>query len=219
MLTLCPFVRKCSIMSLRNEIMSQAQESQPASAQNNGGKKLRNEMNLIWVDLEMTGLDPETDRIIEVAVVVTDANLNMLAEGPVYAIHQSDAILNGMDAWNKGTHGRSGLIDRVKASNITEAMAEDALIDFLIDYVPKGKSPMCGNTICQDRRFMAKTMPRLEAFFHYRNLDVSTLKELARRWKPELIDGFKKQQKHTALADIMESIDELKYYREHFIRV
>ena len=124
-----------------------------------------------------------------------------------------------MDAWNKGTHGRSGLIDRVKASNITEAMAEDALIDFLIDYVPRGKSPMCGNTICQDRRFMAKTMPRLEAFFHYRNLDVSTLKELARRWKPELIDGFKKQQKHTALADIMESIDELKYYREHFIKV
>lgn len=142
-----------------------------------------------------------------------------LAEGPVYAIHQSDAVLNGMDAWNKGTHGRSGLIDRVKASNITEAMAEDALIDFLIDYVPRGKSPMCGNTICQDRRFMAKTMPRLEAFFHYRNLDVSTLKELARRWKPELIDGFKKQQKHTALADIMESIDELKYYREHFIKV
>ncbi len=199
--------------------MSQAQESQPASAQNKGGKKLRSEMNLIWVDLEMTGLDPETDRIIEVAVVVTDANLNVLAEGPVYAIHQSDAVLNGMDAWNKGTHGRSGLIDRVKASNITEAMAEDALIDFLIDYVPKGKSPMCGNTICQDRRFMAKTMPRLEAFFHYRNLDVSTLKELARRWKPELIDGFKKQQKHTALADIMESIDELKYYREHFIKV
>jgi len=199
--------------------MSQAQESQPVSAQNNGGKKLRNEMNLIWVDLEMTGLDPETDRIIEVAVVVTDADLNVLAEGPVYAIHQSDAVLNGMDAWNKGTHGRSGLIDRVKASNITEAMAEDALIDFLIDYVPRGKSPMCGNTICQDRRFMAKTMPRLEAFFHYRNLDVSTLKELARRWKPELIDGFKKQQKHTALADIMESIDELKYYREHFIRI
>ena len=176
-------------------------------------------MNLIWVDLEMTGLDPETDRIIEVAVVVTDANLNVLAEGPVYAIHQTDAVLNGMDAWNKGTHGRSGLIDRVEASNITEAMADDALIDFLIDYVPRGKSPMCGNTICQDRRFMAKTMPKLEAFFHYRNLDVSTLKELARRWKPELIDGFKKQQKHTALADIMESIDELKYYREHFIRI
>lgn len=199
--------------------MSQAQESQPASTQNNGSKKLRNEFNLIWVDLEMTGLDPETDRIIEVAVVVTDPDLNVLAEGPVYAIHQSDAVLNGMDAWNKGTHGRSGLTDRVRASNITEAMAEDALIEFLIDYVPKGKSPMCGNTICQDRRFMAKTMPKLEAFFHYRNLDVSTLKELARRWKPGLIDGFKKQQKHTALADIMESIDELKYYREHFIRL
>ncbi len=199
--------------------MSQAQESQPASAQNNDVKKSRSEFNLIWVDLEMTGLDPETDRIIEVAVVVTDANLNVLAEAPVYAIHQSDAVLNGMDAWNKGTHGRSGLIERVKASNVTEAMAEDALIEFLIDYVPKGKSPMCGNTICQDRRFMAKTMPKLEAFFHYRNLDVSTLKELARRWKPELIDGFKKQQKHTALADIMESIDELKYYREHFIKL
>lgn len=199
--------------------MSQAQESQPASAQNNGGKKLRNEMNLIWVDLEMTGLDPETDRIIEVAVVVTDPDLNVLAEGPVYAIHQSDAILNGMDAWNKGTHGRSGLIDRVKASNITEAMAEDAVIEFLETYVPRGKSPMCGNTICQDRRFMAKTMPKLEAYFHYRNLDVSTLKELARRWKPELVDGFRKLQKHTALADIMESIDELKYYREHFIRL
>ena len=199
--------------------MSQAQESQPASAQNNGGKKLRNEMNLIWVDLEMTGLDPGTDRIIEVAVVVTDPDLNVLAEGPVYAIHQSDAILNGMDAWNKGTHGRSGLIDRVKASNITEAMAEDAVIEFLETYVPRGKSPMCGNTICQDRRFMAKTMPKLEAYFHYRNLDVSTLKELARRWKPELVDGFRKLQKHTALADIMESIDELKYYREHFIRL
>ena len=199
--------------------MSQAQESLPVSAQNNGGKKLRNEMNLIWVDLEMTGLDPETDRIIEVAIVVTDPDLNVLAEGPVYAIHQSDAVLNGMDAWNKGTHGRSGLIDRVKTSNITEAMAEDALIEFLESYVPKGKSPMCGNTICQDRRFMAKTMPKLEAFFHYRNLDVSTLKELARRWKPELIDGFKKLQKHTALADIMESIDELKYYREHFVRL
>ncbi len=176
-------------------------------------------MNLIWVDLEMTGLDPETDRIIEVAVVVTDPDLNVLAEGPVYAIHQSDAILNGMDAWNKGTHGRSGLIDRVKASNITEAMAEDAVIEFLETYVPRGKSPMCGNTICQDRRFMAKTMPKLEAYFHYRNLDVSTLKELARRWKPELVDGFRKLQKHTALADIMESIDELKYYREHFIRL
>ena len=199
--------------------MSQAQESQPASAQNKGGKKLRSEMNLIWVDLEMTGLDPETDRIIEVAVVVTDANLNVLAEGPVYAIHQSDAVLNGMDAWNKGTHGRSGLIDRVKASNITEAMAEDALIDFLIDYVPGENRP------CAETRFVRigdswqKRCRDWKRFSIIAIVDVSTLKELARRWKPELIDGFKKQQKHTALADIMESIDELKYYREHFIKV
>lgn len=200
-------------------IMSQAQETQPERSQINGTKRRPDELNLIWVDLEMTGLDPETDRIIEVAMVVTDPDLNVLAEAPVFAIHQSDEILNGMDAWNKGTHGRSGLIDRVKASNVTEAMAEDALIEFLGQYVPKGKSPMCGNTICQDRRFMAKTMPKLEAYFHYRNLDVSTLKEIARRWKPELVDGFKKMQKHTALADILESIDELRYYREHFIRI
>ena len=177
-----------------------------------------NEFNLVWVDMEMTGLDPDTDRIIEVAVVVTDANLNILAEGPVFAIHQSDEILDGMDAWNKGTHGRSGLIDRVKASTVTEAEAEAALIEFLKKYVPAGKSPMCGNSICQDRRFMARGMPKLEAFFHYRNLDVSTLKELCRRWKPELASGFKKHQKHTALADIIESIEELKYYREHFIK-
>lgn len=199
--------------------MSQAQETRPESSQNNGRKTRANERNLIWVDLEMTGLDPETDRIIEVALVVTDPDLNILAEGPVYAIHQSDDILNGMDAWNRGTHGKSGLIDRVKASNMTETMAENALIEFLKPYVPKGKSPMCGNTICQDRRFMAKTMPRLEAYFHYRNLDVSTLKEMARRWKPGLVDGFKKQQRHTALADILESIEELRYYREHFIKI
>ena len=203
----------------KERIMSQAQETQPEPSQNSGRKTKPNELNLIWVDLEMTGLDPETDRIIEVALVVTDPDLNILAEGPVYAIHQSDEILNGMDAWNRGTHGRSGLIDRVRASNITEAMAEDALIEFLEPYVPKGKSPMCGNTICQDRRFMAKTMPKLEAYFHYRNLDVSTLKELARCWKPGLVDGFKKMQKHTALADIIESIEELRYYRKHFIRV
>ena len=178
--------------------MSQAQETQPEPSQNNVMKKRPNELNLIWVDLEMTGLDPETDRIIEVALVVTDPHLNVLAEGPVYAIHQPDAVLNGMDAWNKGTHGKSGLIDRVKASNITEAMAEDALIEFLEAYVPKGKSPMCGNSICQDRRFMAKTMPKLEAYFHYRNLDVSTLKELSRRWKPELMEGYRNLQKHTA---------------------
>nr|WP_314627605.1 oligoribonuclease [uncultured Noviherbaspirillum sp.] len=177
-----------------------------------------NEFNLVWIDMEMTGLDPDTDRIIEVAAVVTDANLNILAQGPVFAIHQPDEVLDRMDAWNKGTHGRSGLIDRVKASTITEADAEVALVDFLRHFVPPGKSPMCGNSICQDRRFMARGMKKLEAFFHYRNLDVSTLKELCRRWKPELISGFKKHQKHTALADIIESIEELRYYREHFIK-
>ena len=177
-----------------------------------------NEFNLVWIDMEMTGLDPDSDRIIEVAAVVTDANLNILAQGPVFAIHQPDEILDGMDAWNKGTHGRSGLIDRVKASTITEADAEVALVDFLRHFVPPGKSPMCGNTICQDRRFMARGMKKLEAFFHYRNLDVSTLKELCRRWKPELVSGFKKHQKHTALADIIESIEELRYYRQHFIK-
>ena len=174
-----------------------------------------NEFNLVWIDMEMTGLDPDTDRIIEVAAVVTDANLNILAQGPVFAIHQPDEILDGMDAWNKGTHGRSGLIDKV--STITEADAEVELVDFLRHFVPPGKSPMCGNTICQDRRFMARGMKKLEAFFHYRNLDVSTLKELCRRWKPELISGFKKHQKHTALADIRESIEELRHYRAHFI--
>jgi oligoribonuclease len=177
-----------------------------------------NEFNLIWVDMEMTGLNPDTDRIIEVAVVVTDSDLNILGEGPVLAIHQSDEILDGMDAWNKGTHGRSGLIERVKASTVTEAEAEAQLIDFLKKHVPNGKSPMCGNSICQDRRFMVRTMPKLEDFFHYRNLDVSTLKELCRRWKPELVNGFKKHQMHTALADILESIEELRYYREHFIK-
>lgn len=176
-----------------------------------------NEMNLIWVDMEMTGLEPDTDKIIEVAVVVTDSQLNVLAEGPVFAIHQSDETLDKMDAWNKGTHGRSGLIDRVKASTVTEADAEQALIEFLKPYVPAGKSPMCGNTIGQDRRFMAKYMPKLEAYFHYRNVDVSTLKELCKRWHPELVKGFTKKQAHTALADIEESIEELKYYRDKFI--
>jgi oligoribonuclease len=178
-----------------------------------------NEMNLVWVDMEMTGLDPDKDRIIEVAVVVTDMHLNVLAEGPVFAIHQSDETLDKMDNWNKGTHGKSGLIDRVRASTVSEADAEVALIAFLKNFVPANKSPMCGNTICQDRRFMARGMPRLEAFFHYRNLDVSTLKELCRRWKPELASGFRKHQKHTALADILESVEELKYYREHFIKL
>lgn len=178
-----------------------------------------NEFNLVWVDMEMTGLEPDSDRIIEVAVVVTDMHLNILGEGPVFAIHQSDETLDKMDAWNKGTHGRSGLIERVKASTVTEAEAEAALIAWLKDYVPAGKSPMCGNTICQDRRFMVRGMPKLEAFFHYRNLDVSTLKELCKRWKPEIVSGFKKHQKHTALADIIESIEELRYYREHFIKL
>jgi len=177
-----------------------------------------NEFNLVWIDMEMTGLDPDNDRIIEVAAVVTDPELNILAQGPVFAIHQSDALLDGMDAWNKGTHGRSGLIERVKASTVTEAEAEVQLIEFLKQYVPNGKSPMCGNSICQDRRFMARGMPKLEAFFHYRNLDVSTLKELCKRWKPAIAAGFKKHQMHTALADIVESIEELRYYREHFIK-
>jgi oligoribonuclease len=198
--------------------MSQPTELNPEAAMQSTPTR-PNEFNLIWVDMEMTGLDPDKDRIIEVAVVVTDSELNVLAEGPVFAIHQADEILDGMDAWNKGTHGRSGLIDRVKASTVNEADAEKALIDFLKAYVPNGKSPMCGNTICQDRRFMARGMPKLEAFFHYRNLDVSTLKELCKRWRPELASGFKKHQKHTALADIMESIEELKYYREHFIKL
>ncbi|MFM8899652.1 MAG: oligoribonuclease [Burkholderiales bacterium] len=177
----------------------------------------RSEDNLIWIDLEMTGLYPETDRIIEIAVVVTDPKLQVRVEGPVFAIHQSDATLDAMDAWNKGTHGKSGLIDRVKASTVNEESAQEQVIEFLKTYVPAGKSPMCGNSICQDRRFLAKTMPKLEAFFHYRNLDVSTLKELAKRWKPDILTGFKKAQAHTALADIQESIDELVYYREHFL--
>ncbi|MFC0252766.1 oligoribonuclease [Massilia consociata] len=194
--------------------MSQATQTEGA------GTAVRpNEFNLVWVDMEMTGLDPDNDRIIEVAAVVTDADLNIIAEGPVFAIHQSDETLDKMDNWNKGTHGKSGLIDRVRASTVTEAQAELELIAFLRQYVPANKSPMCGNSICQDRRFMARGMPKLEAFFHYRNLDVSTLKELCRRWKPELASGFKKHQKHTALADIVESIEELRYYREHFIKL
>lgn len=194
--------------------MSQATPSHTPA----GAPTRPSELNLVWVDMEMTGLDPDNDRIIEVAVVVTDSELNVLAEGPVFAIHQADEVLDKMDAWNKGTHGRSGLIDRVKASTVSEADAESALIDFLKHFVPAGKSPMCGNTICQDRRFMARGMPKLEAFFHYRNLDVSTLKELCKRWKPEIATGFKKHQKHTALADIIESIEELRYYRTHFIQ-
>ena len=174
---------------------------------------------LVWMDLEMTGLFPDTDRIIEIAVVVTDAQLNVRVEGPVFAIHQTDAVLDGMDAWNRGTHGRSGLTDRVRASTIDEAAAQAQTIEFLKQYVPKGKSPMCGNSICQDRRFLAKDMATLESFFHYRNLDVSTLKELAKRWNPAVLEGVKKLQAHTALADVHESIDELLHYRQHFLKL
>ena len=179
----------------------------------------KNDNNLIWIDLEMTGLYPDRDRIIEIAVVVTDALVSTRVEGPVFAIHQSDAALDAMDAWNKGTHGKSGLIDRVRASEIDEAHAQAQVIEWLAQYVRAGKSPMCGNSICQDRRFLANHMPALEAFFHYRNLDVSTLKELARRWKPSVLDGIKKAQAHTALADVHESIDELLHYRQHLLAV
>jgi oligoribonuclease len=179
----------------------------------------RSDQNLIWIDCEMTGLDPERDRLIEIAVIVTGPQLEPRIEGPVFAIHQSDAQLDLMDAWNKGTHGRSGLIEKVKASTVTEAQAEQQVLEFIARYVPKLGSPMCGNSIGQDRRFLVKYMPKLEAYFHYRNLDVSTLKELARRWRPEVYNSFKKQQKHTALADVHESIDELAHYREHFIRL
>ena len=177
----------------------------------------KSDLNLVWLDCEMTGLPPETDRVIEIAVVVTNSDLSIRVEGPVFAIHQSDALLNGMDAWNKGTHGRSGLIERVKASEVDEAQAERELIAFLSRYVPKGKVPLCGNSIGQDRRFLVNYMPKLEAFFHYRNVDVSTFKELARRWKPAVCASFKKAQRHTALADVHESIDELIHYRAHFL--
>lgn len=177
-----------------------------------------NPTHLLWLDMEMTGLSPDTDRIIELAIVVTDADLNTVAEGPVLVVHQPDAVMDAMDNWNKGTHGKSGLIDRVKASVLSEAEAEAQMLAFVKQHVPARTSPMCGNSICQDRRFMARYMPQLEAFFHYRNLDVSTLKELAKRWRPGLCEGFKKASKHEALADIYESIDEMKYYREHFIR-
>ena len=175
--------------------------------------------NLVWLDMEMTGLDPDRDRIIEIAIVITDSQLSTLAEAPVAVVHQPDAVLDAMDDWNKSTHARTGLIAKVKASGLTEAMAEEQMVAFLAQYVPGRTSPMCGNSICQDRRFLARYMPRLEAYFHYRNLDVSTLKELARRWKPDIAKGLVKQGKHEALADIYESIDELKYYREHFLKI
>ena len=178
----------------------------------------RSDLNLVWLDCEMSGLDPEKERLLEIAVVITGPQLEPRIEGPVLVIHQSDALLDGMDAWNKGTHGKSGLTDKVRASTVDEAQAEAILLEFIGRYVPKKSSPMCGNSIGQDRRFLVKYMPKLEAWFHYRNLDVSTLKELARRWRPEVYDSFKKQQKHTALADVHESIDELVHYRTHFLR-
>jgi oligoribonuclease len=175
--------------------------------------------NLVWLDMEMTGLNPVIDRIIEVAVVVTDSALNVVAEAPVLVVHQPDAVLDAMDEWNKSTHARSGLIGKVRISPLDEAAAEDQMLAFVAQSVPKQTSPMCGNSICQDRRFLARHMPRLEAYFHYRNLDVSTLKELARRWKPEIAKGLVKLGKHEALADIYESIAELKYYRENFLKI
>jgi oligoribonuclease len=179
----------------------------------------QNPNNLIWIDLEMSGLDTVGDVIIEIATVVTDSELNTLAEGPVFAIHQSDDILNGMDEWNTKQHGNSGLTERVKNSKVNEAEAERQTIEFLRQYVPANASPMCGNSICQDRRFLARCMPELEAFFHYRNLDVSSLKELAKRWAPDVFKGFSKQSSHLALNDIRDSIDELKHYREHFLKI
>ena len=175
--------------------------------------------NLAWLDMEMTGLDPDRDRIIEVAIVVTDAQLNAVAESPVLIVHQADSVLEAMDDWNKSTHARSGLIDKVKASTLAEAEVEQQYLDFLARHLPIRTSPICGNSICQDRRFLARHMPRLEAYFHYRNLDVSTLKELVKRWKPDLAKGLTKHGKHEALADIYESIEELNYYREHFLKV
>lgn len=176
-----------------------------------------NANNLVWLDMEMTGLNPDADRILELAIVVTNQDLEMVAESPAWAVHQTDAVLAGMDEWNQKTHGRSGLIDRVRASTLDEAAVAAAALDFLHKYSLANHSPMCGNSIGQDRRFMARHMPELERFFHYRNLDVSTLKELCKRWQPAIYKGFKKKSRHTALADIHESIDELKYYREHFL--
>jgi len=175
--------------------------------------------NLIWIDMEMSGLDPETNRVLEVAIVVTDTQLATVAEAPVLVVHQSDAVLGSMDTWNTATHARSGLTERVRASTLCEADAESQMLDFLVQHVPAGVSPMCGNSIHQDRRFLVRYMPRLEAHFLYRNLDVSTLKELAKRWRPKLLEGLTKAGKHEALADIYESIEELKYYREHFLRL
>lgn len=186
------------------------------STENKGG--VTSNDPLIWVDMEMSGLKPDSDRILEIAMIVTDAQLNVIATAPVWVVHQDDEVLNSMDAWNKGTHTKSGLVDKVKASPLSENEVEEQCIAFLKQYVKANIAPMCGNTICQDRRFMARYMPKLEAYFHYRNVDVSTIKELCKRWQPNLVKGFEKQQAHTALADILESIEELRYYREHFFK-
>lgn len=180
---------------------------------------MSSDLNLIWIDLEMTGLDTDRDHIIEIATIVTDSELNTLAEGPVFAVFQPDSVLNGMDEWNTRQHGKSGLTERVRNSKVDLSEAEQQTIDFLRQYVPAGKSPMCGNSICQDRRFLAREMPVLERFFHYRNMDVSTLKELVKRWRPDLVSGFSKTSSHLALDDIRDSIAELKYYREHFLKL
>jgi oligoribonuclease len=180
---------------------------------------MKHEDNLIWIDLEMTGLIPETDVIIEIATLVTDSQLKVLAEGPVIAVHQSDATLNGMDEWNTKQHGKSGLTQRVRESRILSAEAEQQTIIFLEQYVPKGKSPICGNSICQDRRFLARHMPKLESYFHYRNLDVSTIKELTRRWAPEVMKQYSKESKHLAMDDIKDSIEELKFYRANVFKI
>lgn len=179
----------------------------------------QNQNNLVWIDMEMTGLSPDTDRIIEVALVVTDGNLEMVEEAPVLVVHQADSVLDGMDNWNKSNHGKSGLIDKVKASTLDEGTVQAQMLEFLKQHVPARTSPMCGNSICQDRRFLARWMPQLEDYFHYRNLDVSTLKELARRWKPEVANGIKKHGKHEALADIYESIAEMRHYRDNFLKL
>lgn len=183
------------------------------SEENKGGAPL------VWVDMEMSGLKPDTDRILEIAMIVTDAHLHVIATAPVWVVHQTDEVLNRMDAWNKGTHSKSGLIDKVKASCWNESEVEQQCLAFLKQHVKASTAPMCGNSICQDRRFMARYMPQLEAYFHYRNVDVSTIKELGKRWQPAMVNGFEKQQAHTALADILESIEELRYYREHFFRM
>jgi oligoribonuclease len=197
--------------------MAHEAQSQAAGAAPEAVAPRVDDNNLVWIDMEMSGLSPDSDRILEIAVVVTDSQLTTVAEGPVLVVHQGDEVLDGMDSWNKATHGRSGLIDRVRASVLDDGAAEEQMIAFLERHVRARKSPMCGNSICQDRRFLARWMPRLEAYFHYRNLDVSTLKELAKRWKPDVHRSFEKKSRHEALADVYESIEELQHYRTHWI--